>query len=143
MEKRFVVFGDAVPQGRPRAFRRGQFIGFYDPKESKSWKETVKWQAIQFKIHHKIDKLLETPLIMSLQFYLQRPRSLPKKVIYHTKKPDLDNLIKGIKDALKGIIYRDDSQIIHLIASKDYGSTPRVEISIKEIDGTEEIQELL
>jgi len=45
----FFVYGNPVAQGRPRFARRGNFVATYDPKESKSWKETVKWQAIENK----------------------------------------------------------------------------------------------
>lgn len=38
----------------------------------------------------------------------------------HTKKPDIDNLIKII-DGLNGIAWVDDSQITHIRASKQYG----------------------
>ena len=111
------IFGDPVAQGRPRAFRRGNHIGMYDPIKSKSWKETVKWQAIEQKARN-----MEGALILELIFLLKRPKSLPRKVLYHVKKPDLDNLVKAIKDALKGICYKDDSQIVRIYAEKIYAT---------------------
>ena len=121
----FTVYGSPVPQGRPKFYRRGGHVGVYDPVKSKDWKSEVRWQAIENKV-----KILEGPLIMNLYFYLPRPKSLPKKVLHHTKKPDVDNLVKAIKDALRDICYHDDSQITQLFASKEYGTEPRVEINI-------------
>src|SRR3989304_3260779 len=63
--------------------------------------------------------LVEVPLAMALTFHLPRPRSLPKRITEHTKRPDLDNLVKAIKDALRGIVYHDDAQIVRLTAGED------------------------
>ena len=50
-----------------------------------------------------------------------------------TKKPDSDNIIKIILDALNGICYHDDSQICRIYFEKKYSEIPKVEITIKEI----------
>lgn len=127
---KFVVCGYPVAQGRPRFYRRGMHIGVYDPVKSKSWKESVRWQGIEFM---KGKNMLNGALVVSLRFMLPRPKSLPKKVVYHVKKPDVDNLKKAVCDALKGICYKDDSQIIMAIVRKEYSSDkPGVEIHISE-----------
>ena len=50
-----------------------------------------------------------------------------------TKKPDSDNIIKIILDALNGICYHDDSKICRIYFEKKYSEIPKVEITIKEI----------
>ena len=52
-----------------------------------------------------------------------------------TTKPDLtDNLMKGLFDAMQGVIYVNDSQVCHLgNADKIYGDRPRIEIEIEEV----------
>ena len=45
-----------------------------------------------------------------------KKRDMPR--VRHTKKPDADNLIKGVWDALDGIVWRDDTQICVVIAEK-------------------------
>jgi Holliday junction resolvase RusA-like endonuclease len=128
----FNIFGNPVAQGRPKFFRRGNFVGAYDPGKSKTWKEDIKVQVLsQMKAGPVI---LEGPLMLQLVFRMTRPVSLPKKVIHHTKKPDIDNLQKAVKDALKGICYKDDSQIIEVTARKVYDSTPGVWIALREIE---------
>ena len=57
--------------------------------------------------------------------------------ISHTKKPDLDNLVKLVLDAYNGVLYDDDSQIISRSLSKMYSLTPGIEINITEIDDEE------
>lgn len=124
------IFGEPVAQGRPKAFRRGNHIGMYDPKKSSTWKDSIKMQAIAQKA-----QMLSGALYMQTTFYLARPKSLPKKVVYHVKKPDVSNLIKAVEDALKGICYHDDSQIVKSVIQKEYNSLrPGVIITLSELE---------
>lgn len=50
-----------------------------------------------------------------------------------TKKPDIDNITKCVLDALNGIAYHDDSQIVRLTVEKFYAQQPRVEVDICDI----------
>ncbi len=112
----FKIIGQPVPKGRPRFFRAGGLVGAYTPKKTRSWESIVRGQAVSYRPKY----LWEGPIIMTLTFMMPRPKSLPKKIIHHTKKPDLDNLAKSIKDALQGIIYRTDSQVVILNLEKKY-----------------------
>lgn len=141
MKIQFTVIGDPVAQGRPRFARRGNFVTTYDPEKSKNFKETVKWQAIE---NGANKKLLEGPLKMTLVFRLQRPKGhhgkkglRPSAPTHHITKPDLDNLTKGIKDALEGICYARDQQVCEGYQRKEYsvaGRPPGILITIEEID---------
>lgn len=51
-------------------------------------------------------------------------------VVHHIVKPDLDNVLKAVGDALNGVVYEDDSQIIDCHIRKAYAETPRVEVFI-------------
>lgn len=127
---KLVIYGNPRPQQRPRFVRRGKFVGTYDPPESQNWKESIRWQAVQQKV-----EILEGALILHVWFWLQRPKSLPKKVYWHIKKPDLDNLVKAVKDALEGICYKNDSQFVDETIYKRYATgtgKPRVEIEIRK-----------
>jgi Holliday junction resolvase RusA-like endonuclease len=48
-------------------------------------------------------------------------------------KPDLDNVAKAVLDALNGVIYADDKQVIKLVAEKRYSLEPRVEVYVHEV----------
>jgi Holliday junction resolvase RusA-like endonuclease len=97
----------------------------YDPGNSREWKEAIRWQ-----VRSAGAQILEGPLVLSMKFYLSRPKSLPKKVVDHVKRPDLDNLCKAVLDALNGLCFKDDSQIVAMRLSKTYGP-PGVEIEIE------------
>ncbi len=82
---------------------------------------------------------LEGPVALRVVFVLPRPkrliwkrREMPR--VPHTSRPDLDNLVKSTKDALNGLAWRDDSQVVELSAGKCYASgneLPGVEIAIE------------
>ena len=110
-----LIRGFPVAQGRPRFARIGEGVRAYDPAKSRTWKQDVAVQAIAQK-----PRMMEGPLDMELIFYLPRPKSLPKKVRHHVKKPDIDNLNKSVLDGLKGIAYKDDSQIVCKKTDKVY-----------------------
>jgi len=75
-------------------------------------------------------------ICLNITFFMQIPKSLSKKKQneligqYHIKKPDLDNLIKTVKDSLEGTFYKNDSQICKVVAEKIYSDDPRVEFEL-------------
>lgn len=81
------------------------------------------------------------PLKIAIQFNIEHPKShlkpngeLRKSApIQHASKPDIDNLVKFVLDALNGHLYKDDSQIVSLTAIKQYAETSCIEISIDEV----------
>lgn len=130
------VLGLPVAQGRPRAARFGAGVRLYDPAKSKDWKRTVHYTVAE-KIAPESHRFpLQGPLVVTLRFSMPRPKSLPKRVQHHTKRPDLDNCAKAVMDALNGLVYRDDSQVWWLDVSKCYSDRPGVRIEVKESEST-------
>jgi Holliday junction resolvase RusA-like endonuclease len=136
-EIKFTVYGEPVAQGRPRfAVVNGHAMA-YDPKKSRDYKDYVRLAAAE----HAPPALLEGPLSVEIDVFRPIPKSFSKKkaqeaecgLIRPTSKPDADNYLKGIKDALKNVIWKDDSQIVDVRTSKWYGLRPRVEVTIKPI----------
>lgn len=126
---RFRVYGFPVAQGRPKAFIPKGWTRpkVYDPAESKDWKRTVTAQALEYKPPTPLDG----PLRVWLTFVMLRPKSIPAKKRPHpVVKPDVENLSKAICDAIRGVIYVDDSQIIELHLRKEYGEQPGVAIEV-------------
>lgn len=83
---------------------------------------------------------LDGPLMVWLVFVLPRPSTKttkrgPNPRLWKAGKPDIDNLIKSIHDALNGIAWIDDSQVSWINAQKIIGApdeSPRVEIRIEQ-----------
>ena len=51
-------------------------------------------------------------------------------LVMPTGRPDLDNLVKALTDACNGIVWRDDAQIVRLMAEKRYGEQPGAVVSV-------------
>jgi Holliday junction resolvase RusA-like endonuclease len=134
----FTVYGEPVAQGRPRATNINGHIRMYDPKKSRDFKDYVRLVASE----HRPEKLLEGPISLVVKVYKPTLKSFSKKKkaaaeagqLRPTSKPDVSNYLKLIEDALTGVIWKDDSQIIDCSISKYYSETPRTEIQIKEMD---------
>lgn len=125
--------GKPVAQGRPRFARRGIFVVAYDPATSKDYKSWVRHCALQAMAGvPPIPR--DVPLIMDVRIVLDRPKSIPKKVVHAVKKPDVDNYVKGLSDALESIVYEADQQIVELHAAKVYGTPPGVTVTITRKD---------
>ena len=109
---RLIIPGDPRPKGRPRLGNGWT----YTPPETRRAENAVKMHAKLGGVHP-----LHGPVSVELRFYRSNRR-----------RCDLDNLSKLVLDALNGIAYRDDAQIEHLDARKDYDpENPRTEITIE------------
>ena len=132
-----IVLGEPVAQARAKFTTVNGYARAYDPARSRHYKEYIRLAAAA----KAPEKLLSGPIDLEVRIYRPIPKSFGKRkseaaergLIRPTTKPDNDNYIKGIKDALKGIIWHDDSQVVDEKTSKYYSKKPRVEIKIKEI----------
>jgi Holliday junction resolvase RusA-like endonuclease len=133
----FTVYGEPVAQGRPRFSNHGEFTKVYDPAKSRDFKKYVKLVSSE----NRPEKLIEGPVQLEVKIYKSTLKSFSKKKAVQAEKgelrpltkPDVDNYVKGVKDALKAVIWRDDSQVVDLHISKWYSEVPRIEISITEL----------
>lgn len=134
----FTVYGEPVAQGRPRATTYNGRVKMYDPDKSRDFKKYVRLVASQ----HRPSQLLEGPLQLFVRVYKPSLKSFSKKKraaaesgqLRPTTKPDVDNYVKGVKDACNQVIWKDDSQVVELYVSKWYSENPRVEVMVKPMD---------
>ncbi|MUU07915.1 MAG: RusA family crossover junction endodeoxyribonuclease [Phascolarctobacterium sp.] len=132
--------GEPCAQGRPRISTAGGFPRAYDPAKSRNYKAFVKLIA-QEEIPVQGWRYTELPLAVTITAYMSIPSSKSKKfkqaaalgVERPTKKPDIDNIFKCVTDALSGIAYKDDKQIVAATVNKRYAEVPRVEVLIRII----------
>ena len=125
------------PMGAVRMTGRGKWIKPV-ARRYLDYKIVVGWEAKQ---QAKLEVPIRTPIrIRELIFVMPIPKSRARSVKpgdYHTSKPDIDNLFKGVTDSLNGIVWEDDSLICEIGRQvKIYGEEPRIEIVIEEANAS-------
>lgn len=109
----FTVPGNPIPKARARVLRTGRT---YTPRSTQEHEETVRIAAIKA----GVKKVEEGPVRLVLHFYRE-----------NALRCDFDNLAKTVTDALNGIAYEDDSQIVQCMTIKDWDpESPRTEVEI-------------
>lgn len=130
----FRVHGLPQTKGSTKAFYRPGMkypVITNDNVQNKGWAATVAGEAQRVRRAYQLAAPLEGPIRLELEFYLRKPKSYPKsKKLPAIKKPDLDKMIRSVKDALKGVLYGDDAQVVCLQASKQYDDSPGVQIRV-------------
>lgn len=121
----FVVYGVPIPKGSMRAFvipgkngARPRAIVTSSNAKVRPWQESVV-DAAREALNGRAR--LEEPVALVAHFFLPRPVSAPRRVMHPAKKPDLDKLVRSIKDSLtRAGVYRDDNQVVVILARKEF-----------------------
>lgn len=133
----FTVIGEPTGKQRPKFSTFNGRAVAYTLKKTENYENLVKLSFVQQCGNHKpYDKAI--PLKADITAYFAIPKSATKtkrkmmiaEQLNPLKKPDLDNIAKICLDALNGIAYYDDSQIVELAVRKKYSEQPRTEIKI-------------
>jgi crossover junction endodeoxyribonuclease RusA len=96
----------------------------------KNWEQAIRTEALTARMIAGWP-VLDEPVEVYLHFLLPRPKSKPKRVWAPTTKPDLDKLVRAALDALTNVVWRDDSIVIQIFATKSYAEdTPGVHLEI-------------
>lgn len=113
-----------IPLARPRVTK----FGTYNPQKEhvKKWKSLLaqKWPYLPYNGFISIIWDFGMPYPKSLSKRLKKAIEEDSATYPHVKKPDLSNLIKFVEDAMQGIIFVDDKQIIDITAKKYYCKDP-------------------
>ncbi len=134
MQVEFVIH--AAPEGKARP--RVTMHGTYTPRSTREYEHLIQ---VEYKRQGGKD-FGNAPLFVHIKAYYPIPASASKRnaakmalgYTVPTKKPDADNIAKAVCDALNGIAYHDDAQIVDLFVRKRYTDTePRVCVYISEV----------
>lgn len=138
MQIKFVVPGEPQGKARPRFSRKNGRT--YTPKDTVLYENLIRAEYLrQCPGQRFADK---EPLAMRIRAYYSIPVSASKKrqqamaagEIRPVKKPDADNIIKVVADALNKVAYRDDADLVQVSLEKFYSRQPRLEIEIESLE---------
>lgn len=134
---KFTVSGEPKGKGRPRfSTRTGRA---FTPKQTVNYETLVHSEyMIQCGGYRFPDDAM---LDMRILAYYSIPKSGSRKmreqnlanIIRPTKRPDMDNVVKLVADALNQVAYRDDTQIVDCQVRKFYSEEPRIEVTIRQV----------
>ena len=138
MKIEFTIPGKAIAKQSFRYTRDGRK---YTDKEVKGYANWVRLCFERAYPEHLPLMFFEKPLKVHIQAYFEIPKSYSKKkremclagLIRPTVKPDTDNISKNIKDALNGIAYPDDKQVVSETIEKFYDDSAYTVVSIEDI----------
>ena len=132
MRTRFTISG--APQGKARP--RVTMHGTYTPAKTKAYENLIRSEySNQSGVYYG-----DNALFLHIIAYYAVPKSKPKYIkekmlkgeIRPTVKPDDDNITKAVQDALNGLAWKDDAQVVTLFVEKWYDENQRVEVTIEE-----------
>ena len=142
----FTIPGEPNGQGRPRFTSFAGHVKAYDPEKSRNYKAFVKLLALSAAEEHGW-KCTELAVLVEVDAYMSIPTSKSKKFkkeamagqVLPTKKPDIDNIFKCVTDAIGGIAYKDDKQIVRSVVNKAYAEEPKIEVRVTILSNNQEV----
>jgi crossover junction endodeoxyribonuclease RusA len=133
----FTVVGIPQSKGSMRAFMprgvRFPIMTSTNPK-GKAWEKAVGLGAMAARGAGVKPEL--GAVEVSIAFYLPRPQAM-RILCPHIKRPDLDKLLRCAIDGMTGILWKDDSQVVRISATKayaDFGQSPRATITVRPVE---------
>lgn len=136
MNIELIVEGEPVGKARPRVTNKGHA---YTPQKTRDAEKAIA-DAYRRK-YGTYQQAVGAPLLLNVKAYMKIPKSDSQQMkhkklfgeIRPTKKPDGDNILKLVADALNGVAYPDDRQLVEQRISKHYSLIPYTKIIITDL----------
>lgn len=130
-DKKIIIPGKPIPLKRPRLGRNKVYDSQSHIKEMLFWEVSSQLEKPNQLSHFK------GPITLDMSFHMPIPKLSKKKRLAligqpHIKRPDLDNLIKFYCDVCNVLLYRDDSQVYNIFATKTYELIPKTIIIVRQ-----------
>lgn len=139
-EIQFTIPGPPQGKARPRVVRAKSGISLtYTPDKTVAYEELVRsrYQAAAQSFRFPDDA--QVAIQITARYPIPKSKSKKTKAemlvgaLRPTKKPDCDNIVKIICDALNGFAYKDDAQIVLAQVAKEYAEIPQTNVRLWEV----------
>jgi Holliday junction resolvase RusA-like endonuclease len=130
----FTIPGEPVGKGRPRATTINGMARMYTPKKTASYEGRVIDAFVRaggVMLGGNIAMTIHATFSMPVSWSMKKRQAMDGK--HCCKKPDADNVLKVVADALNGIAYRDDAAIVYASIEKRWGQDGSVRVLVREI----------
>lgn len=128
-EGRAVTFRvEGKPRGKARTRKYGRIL--VTPAQTVSHERQAAWEAKAAAGGMVFGQ--GVPLAVIIRAFMPRPKKGAKA--FHIGAPDADNISKIILDALNGVLWHDDAQVVEVFASRRYSDEkPHVIVTVYEV----------
>lgn len=128
-------------EGEPRGKERPRFGSrqVYTPDKTTTYENQIKIAYYEQCGNVKFPEDSQLELFVTAYYKIPKSASKKKKAamlseqIRPTKKPDGDNILKVVADALNGVCYKDDKNLVSMSIEKFYSDMPRIEVVVQEV----------
>lgn len=127
MIREFTWHGEPRGQGRPRFVRQTGVA--YKSSEDKAFEKSI---MLAYKAQNPMATPVQGAFGITLVVKLRQAKGNEQKQA--TKKPDIDNVIKSVLDALNGVAFADDKNCVNITAYKRYDENPGISACILEVE---------
>ena len=132
---KFTIYGEPVAKGRAKFCVRGGHAIAYTPAKTRDAEGDFRSQSLPY----RPKEIITGAISLSIVIYKAIPKSFSKKWVAWAEageispitRPDFDNYAKLVCDALNGIFWKDDAQIVDCRISKRYSNQPRVTVELE------------
>lgn len=141
-EKLLVVYREPFAKERPRGTIISGHVNIYTPKKTVQEEKEIAeaWKRQNGLLPYEGPVVVRIVLGMSIpkSVSMRKKKDMLGRRVRPTVKPDVDNCAKLILDALNGLAYKDDNQIVTLQVKKYYTDMPKIIIKVSEWEPKEE-----
>ena len=138
------MVGEPKGKERPRFCHNGQI---YTPKQTTTYEQQIIFDYYKQCGNVKFNENSQLELSVAAYFKIPKKKKAEMRIggIRPTKKPDGDNILKAVADALNGVCYKDDKNIVKMSIEKFYSDVPRIEVVVQEVkaNGATALEQIL